>query len=451
MDLNVKPEIISGIIDIIGEDFVDYNTLKGTDNWPLKVYPASTEEVALVVALCNKFKMPIRPLGGGTGLVMTGNSHEVAVTLSLKRLNHIAEVDLVGRYISAGSGAITEDIQNKVLKKGLFIPVVPSSQGSTQIGGNVSTSSGSPFSAKYGKIGDYVENLEVVLSTGEVIWTGKNVTKNSSGLNLTQLIVGSEGILGVITQVVLKVIPKPSEEHYLLATFKDAETAVSTMLRLLESGYTPSGVEIIYDDAFSEIISDGRFAKFSISADAKAGLIVCFDGDDSTSMLRKSEQVGLMLQEFACGEVFLASDKKLRDEIWSIRGAVVDRLNVSGCEYRDVDVCVPRVKLNEFISGVRSICMIYKMYYYAFGHAMDGNLHLMVMYNNTLSLNDLQGIDAIYKLASKLGGVISGEHGIGQLNKKIFTTLVSPSNIRLSQRIKSAFDPNGIMNPGTVF
>lgn len=418
------------------------------------IKPANAEEISAVLKICNQHKIPVTPRGAGTGLSGGALPHLGGVLLSLERMNKILSIDERNLQVITEPGVITEVLQDAVKSKGLFYPPDPSSRGSCMIGGNISENSGGPKAVKYGVVKDYVLNLEVVLPTGEIMWTGANVLKNATGYNLTQLIVGSEGTLGIVTKAVLKLIPLPKYDLLMLVPFKNAEHACAAVSAIFTAGYMPSAMEFMERDALEWVM---RFVDNSIVAigdDVQAHLLIEVDGNDMDVLMKDIEGISEITMRFDCGEILFADDAQQKTELWKLRRRVGEAVK-SHSIYKEEDTVVPRAELPVLLKGVKEIGKRYGFHSVCYGHAGDGNLHVNIIkgqltddeWNGSLK----EGIKEIFTLVKNLGGTISGEHGIGLVQKEYLPIVFDETSMRLMKQIKKIFDPNNILNAGKIF
>ena len=365
-------------------------------------------------------------------------------------MNSILEIDEKNLLVVTEPGVITEVLQDSVKERGLFYPPDPASRGSCFIGGNISENSGGPKAVKYGVVKDYVLNLEVVLPTGEIMWTGANVLKNSTGYNLTQLIVGSEGTLAFVTKIVLRLIPLPKYDLLMLVPFKDVEKASEAVSAIFRAGYTPSALELMEIDAL-KIVSrfvDGSSAP--ITDDVVAHLIVEVDGNHLDTLMLEMEAISEVLMQYDCGEIYFADDNAQKTELWKLRRRVAEAVKLDGYTIEE-DTVVPRYQLPALIKGVKKLGNEYGFKSVCYGHAGDGNLHVNIIKGNMSDdawHNQLKdGIHEIFELTVSLGGTLSGEHGIGLVQKEFMPIKYTKAHFVLWRGIKSVFDPKGILNP----
>ncbi|HYJ63729.1 MAG TPA: FAD-linked oxidase C-terminal domain-containing protein, partial [Parafilimonas sp.] len=306
---------------------------------------------------------------------------------------------------------------------------------------------------KYGVVKDYVLNLEVVLPTGEIIWTGANVLKNSTGYNLTQLMVGSEGTLGIVTKIVLKLIPLPKYDLLMLAPFASLEKASEAVSAIFRAGFTPSAMELVEIDAL-KIVSEMVDSYVPINENIAAHLIVEVDGNNMDVLMSEMESIAELLQQFDAGEIFFADDAQQKNELWKLRRRVAEEVKVAGYTIEE-DTVVPRAELPALIKGVKALGKEHNFHAVCYGHAGDGNLHIRIKkegVTNSYGNEEMNKIlRTLFELVKSLGGTISGEHGIGLIQKDFLHIVFNEANLRLMREIKKAFDPNNILNPGKIF
>lgn len=420
----------------------------------LVLQPETAGEVSRIVAYCNEQNIPVTPRGAGTGL--SGGSLPVAggICLDMQRMNKILKIDTANFQVITEPGVITQVLQEELLSRNLFYPVDPASRGSCFIGGNVAENSGGPRAVKYGTVKDYVLNLEVVLASGEVIWTGANTLKNATGYNLTQLIVGSEGTLAIVTKIVLKLLPHPRHTLLMLAPFGAADAACKAVNAVMMSGVIPSALEFMERDALlcaQEYLGDTTLA---IPGSVGAHLLIEVDGHDADMLFTEMETIMGILSEFTSEEVLLAQDAQQKDRLWRLRRAVGEAVKHHSV-YKEEDTVVPRASLPELLRRVKTTGDKYGFRSVCYGHAGDGNLHINILkeglgddfWNNGLA----DAIREIFMFVHAAGGTISGEHGIGYVQKEFMDIVFSESQLKLMREIKNIFDPKGILNPGKIF
>jgi glycolate oxidase len=416
--------------------------------------PKTAEEISAILKICNKEKVPVTPRGAGTGLSGGALPHLGGVLLSTERMNAILNIDERNLQVTTEPGVITEVLQNAVKEKNLFYPPDPSSRGSCFIGGNISENSGGPKAVKYGVVKDYVLNLQVVLPTGEIIWTGANVLKNATGYNLTQLLVGSEGTLGIVTKIVLRLLPLPRHDLLMLVPFNSAENACAAVSAIFRAGYTPSAMEFMERDALEWVSRFVESTIVKIEADVQAHLLIETDGNNIEVLMQDMEGISAIVQQYDCGEILFAEDAQQKNELWKMRRRVAEAVK-SHSIYKEEDTVVPRAELPILLKGVKEIGRKYGFHSVCYGHAGDGNLHVNIIkgelsdaqWNGSLK----QGIKEIFELVKELGGTLSGEHGIGLVQKEYMPIVFDETQMRLMKEIKRLFDPNNILNPGKIF
>ncbi len=418
------------------------------------IKPSSAEEISAILKICNEYKIPVTPRGGGTGLSGGALPHLGGVVLSIERMNQIIHIDEQNLQVTTEAGVITEVLQNAVKEKGLFYPPDPSSRGTCFIGGNIAENSGGPKAVKYGVVKDYVLNLEVVLPTGDIIWTGANVLKNATGYNLTQLMVGSEGTLGIVTKIVLRLVHHPKYDLLMLVPFKSAENACAAVSAIFKAGYTPSALEFMERDALEWVMRFVDNSIVPIEAGIQAHLLIEADGNDPDVLMKEMEGITEVVVNYDCGEILFADDAQQKAELWKLRRRVGEAVK-SHSIYKEEDTVVPRASLPVLLKGVKDIGKKYGFHSVCYGHAGDGNLHVNIIKGE---LSDEQwtgslktGIREIFELVKKLGGTISGEHGIGLVQKEYMDILFKKKELDLMRQIKNVFDPNHILNKGKIF
>lgn len=416
--------------------------------------PETTEEVSQILKYCNENKIIITPRGAGTGL--SGGALPIfgSVVLDMKRMNKILKIDVENFQVTTEPGVITEELQNAVKEFGLYYPVDPASKGSCFIGGNVAENSGGARAVKYGVVKDYVLNLQVVLPNGDIIWTGSNTLKNSTGYNLTQLLVGSEGTLGVITKIVLKLLPHPQHDLLILVPFYSAQEACQAVNKIFLAGFNPSALEFMERDA---ILASQKFLDnyaLELPDEIQAHLLIEVNGNDQKILMREIEGMVSVLEQFKTGEILFADTEKAKEDLWRLRRVTGEAAKGSSI-YKEEDTVVPRAKLPELLAKVKELGKEYGFDSICYGHAGDGNLHVNIVKNN-MSDEDWnnklpEAIRKLFVYTKELGGTISGEHGIGYVQKNYMDIAFSEIELDLMRKIKTVFDPNNILNPGKIF
>ncbi len=461
----LTPSILEEIKSVVGADyfFTDQESFDkyGSDETEklhyapqVVVKPRKVEEIAALLKICNQYLIPVTPRGAGTGLTGGALPHLGGLVISMERFNSILEIDERNLQVTTEPGVITEVLQNAVKEKGLFYPPDPASKGSCFIGGNIAENSGGPKAVKYGVVKDYVLNLEIVLPTGEIIWTGSNVLKNATGYNLTQLIVGSEGTLGIVTKIVLRLIPHPKFDLLMLAPFNSLEKASEAVSAIFRAGITPSAMELMEIESIKLASKMCESTAIPITEDLAAHLIIEVDGNDMDVLMKEMEAIAEVLANFEVGELYFADDAQQKNELWKIRRKANEASVAAGYTIEE-DTVVPRAELPKLIKGVKALALDNGFKVVSYGHAGDGNLHIRInhpLYKKSHEHIEIQKIlIEIFELVKSLGGTISGEHGIGLIQKPYMSVLFDEVTINIMRGIKKTFDPNHILNPGKIF
>ncbi|MDW8273910.1 MAG: FAD-linked oxidase C-terminal domain-containing protein [Chitinophagales bacterium] len=417
--------------------------------------PSSAEEISEILKYCNQHKIAVSPRAAGTGLSANSLPVHGGVSLSVERMNRIITIDERNMQAITEPGVITEHLQNTVREKGLFYPPDPSSRGSSFIGGNVACNSGGPRAVKYGVVKDYVLNLEVVIPSGKIFWTGANVLKNSTGYNLTQLFVGSEGTLGVITKIVLKLIPHPQTNAVMLAPFRSMEKASEAVGAIFRAGIVPSCLEFMEREAIDLVCRFLGDVTIPIDADTQAHLLIEIDGNELDQIQRDCEKVYEVLSNFDCGEILYAESEAQKADLWRMRRNVAYAVKKTAITIEE-DTVVPRAELPELLKSVKLLGEKYGFKSVCYGHAGDGNMHIRIIKGNLSDeawKNEIQGkaVRELFEKVHALNGTISGEHGIGWVQRPYMDIKFDAEHLALMKGIKAVFDPNGIMNPSKIF
>ena len=461
----INEVIIQQLKKIIHADdvLIDHNNLEKygqdeTEDFIFKpevvVKPKTVTEVSEIMKLANSYKIPVTARGSGTGL--SGGALPIygGIIISMERFNNILQIDERNLQATVQPGVINYVFQEEVKKVGLFYPPDPASWGSCSLGGNVAHSSGGPKAVKYGTTRDYVLNIEMVLPTGEIICTGANTLKYSTGYNLTQLMVGSEGTLGIITKIVFKLIPLPKYDLLMLVPFTSAEKACEAVGKTFSAGITPSAMEFMERDAIDWSIKYAGEVNFTVKPEWQALLLIEVDGNNLDVLFNDCETISNIMTEHGCDEILMADSAEQKAALWKIRRKVGEAVK-SNSVYKEEDTVVPRAELPTLLKGVKDIGTKYGFKSVCYGHAGDGNLHVNII-KGTLSDESWEkelpkGIAEIFELCKRLGGTISGEHGIGLVQKDYLPIVFPQFQIELMRNIKKLFDPNMILNPGKIF
>lgn len=462
--MQFTPEIIKKLEAIVGSSYVftDEDTRKeyGHDetedyNFPpgVVVKPATAQEVSEIMKLANEYYLAVVPIGGRTGLSGGALSLLHGIGMSMERMNKILEIDEQNLQVTVEPGVITQVLRDTVAQKGLFYPVDPSSMGSCFIGGNIAENSGGARAVKYGVTKDYVLNLEVVLPNGEIIWTGANTLKNSTGYNLTQLMVGSEGTLGVVTKAVLKLWPKNSHNVLILVPFYKAEQACEAVSAIFRAGIVPSALEFMERDAIDWSLKYVDGISVTVKPDHQAHLLIEVDGNYPEILMLEAEKIMEVVEKFEIDEILFADTEDQKNALWRMRRGVAEAVKANSI-YKEEDTVVPRYELPKLLKGIKEIGNKYGFKSVCYGHAGDGNLHVNIVKGDMTDENWKKevpkGIREIFELTVSLKGTLSGEHGIGFVQKNFMDIAFSKSHLELMEQIKYIFDPNNIMNPGKI-
>lgn len=416
------------------------------------VTPTDTQQVADVLRLANRELIPVTPRGGGTGLSGGALPIHGGITLSMEKFNRILEIDEKNFQAVVEPGVITQKFQEELESRGLFYPPDPASRGSCHLGGNLAECAGGPRAVKYGVTKDYVLGLEAVLPSGQIINTGGRVLKNVTGYNLTQLIIGSEGTLAVITKIIFRLISLPKFRKVLLIAFPSIEDAAASVAEIFQEGVTPSALEFMERSAVKA--SEEKLGKKFPNGDAAAQLLAEVDGNHEEGLTQEIEAIARVVERHHALDVLLAEDRQKVADVWSLRQGMGEAVK-SISPYKEEDTVVPRAKLPELVNGVKEICARYGITSICYGHAGDGNVHVNILKDR---LDDAswenhvdEAVREIFRFTVSLGGTISGEHGIGYSQKSYLPIALSNAEITLMKEIKKTFDPNNILNPGKMF
>ncbi len=416
------------------------------------VKPNTTAQVSKIMKLANQYKIPVVPIGAKTGLSGGALSVHGGIGLSTEKLNKIIEIDEKNLQVTTEPAVITQVLREAVAEKGLFYPVDPSSMGSCFIGGNIAENSGGARAVKYGVTKDYVLNLEVVLPTGEIIWTGANTLKNSTGYNLTQLMVGSEGTLGVITKVVLKLLPQNLHNVLMLVPFYKSEEACEAVSAIFRAGIVPSALEFMERDAieWSMKYVEGIV---EVKPNHQAHLLIEVDGNYPEVLMQEAEKILSVVEQFEIDEVLFAETNDEKNALWKMRRGVAEAVKANSV-YKEEDTVVPRYELPVLLKGIKEIGNKYGFQSVCYGHAGDGNLHVNIIKGNMTDeawqTEVTKGVREIFELTVSLKGTLSGEHGIGFVQKNYMDIAFNTTSLQIMKGIKQLFDPNNIMNPGKI-
>lgn len=457
----VNEALLDQFRSVVGDDYVitdqetrdNYGRDETEDlSFPPEVVlkPNTPEQISEILKACNEAKVPVTPIGARTGLSGGSLSIHGGVGLSMERFNKIIDIDTNNLQATVEPGVITQVFQEAVIEYDLYYPPDPASRGSCFIGGNIAENSGGPRALKYGVTKDFVLNLEIVLPTGEIMWTGADVLKNSTGYNLTQLLVGSEGTLAVVTKAVMRLIPYPKKNLLMLVPFSSAEKACEAVSAVFRKGITPSALEFMERDAIDWTLRYVVDVSVEIKDHHRAHLLIEVDGNNEELLYSECDEINKVMEEYGAEEVLFADSEQQKEALWKLRRRVGEAVKANSV-YKEEDTVVPRYELPRLLNGVKEIGRKYGFQSVCYGHAGDGNLHVNIIkgdlsdkdWNETLTA----GIREIFTLTKSLGGTISGEHGIGLVQRPYLDIVFSDHHRNLFSGIKSLFDPNGVLNP----
>ncbi len=438
--------------DDINSDY-SHDELGGTQSFPeILVFPKTAEEISKIAAYAYENNIPLVARGSGTGLVGAAVAVEGGIMLCTVKMNGILELDTDNLTVTVEPGVLLMELAEYVEENGFLYPPDPGEKSAT-IGGNISTNAGGMRAVRYGVTRDYVRELEVVLPNGKIEHFGGKVVKNSSGYSLLNLIIGSEGTLGIITKAVLKLIPKPQKSVSLLIPFDTMEEALDTVPLIVKTNTEPTAIEYMSRDTI--LFAEDYLSKKFPDTAHDAYLLLTFDGSsDAEIEARYSEIADICIENGAADAYFIDTDER-KKSVWTARGAFLEAIKASTDEMDECDVVVPRDKIADFIKFTHKIAKDLDMRIPSFGHAGDGNLHIYIC-RDGLSDEIWQqklgtAFDMMYKKASEFGGKVSGEHGIGFAKKAYLRESVGETQIELMRAIKAAFDPKNLLNPHKLF
>jgi glycolate oxidase len=453
----LKPSVLKELKTIVGaeylsvapEELVAYSydaTQREALPWAV-VRPASAGEVSQVLSLANRERFPVVPRGAGTG--MSGGSVPTmgGVVLSLERMNRVIEIDEENMIAVVEPGVVTGDLQRMVESRGLFYPPDPASHQFCTMGGNVAECAGGLRAVKYGVTKDYVLGLEVVLPTGEIITTGARTAKSVAGYDLTKLIVGSEGTLGIVTKIIVKLLPLPESVRTLAAYFPSVGDAARAASKILTSRILPRALEFIDQAALRAVES---YLKEDLSGGAAAMLLIEVDGPTEVTA-RESSRVADIMTRAGATRVSTADSMPEREKLWKARRSISPALYTIKPKKMNEDIVVPRSRIPDVLHEISDIATRYGILIVNFGHAGDGNIHTNIMYDNEDLPKAEAAVKEIFAAALRMNGSITGEHGVGVSKASYLPMELKPDVIAAMKRIKQALDPNNILNPGKIF
>ncbi|WP_283606775.1 FAD-binding oxidoreductase [Faecalispora anaeroviscerum] len=441
----------------INDDFThDEMPIYGKACPEVVIEATSTEEVAAVMKLCYENSIPVTPRGAGTGL--TGGAVALCggVILSTTKMNKILGYDKENLNVRVQSGVLLNDLAEDATKQGLLYPPDPGEKFAT-LGGNVANNAGGMRAVKYGTTRDYVRAMTVVLPTGEIVRLGASVSKSSSGYSLLHLMIGSEGTLGIITELTLKLVPQPKEVVSLIVLFENLEECIAAVPQIMLAHLQPQALEFMEREI---VISSEAYLGKSVfpqefeGSQVNAYLLITFDGENADQLDEIIEKASEVVLEAGALDVLVADTPALKKDAWAARSSFLEAIEAQTKLLDECDVVVPTSKIAEYLTYIKSIEPDYGFQIKSFGHAGDGNLHIYTC-SNDMELEEFKSqvhdfMKKAYAKATEFGGLISGEHGIGHGKQAYLSEMAGPVNMRLMKEIKSVFDPKAILNPGKV-
>ena len=419
------------------------------------VKPINTQQIVKIVKLAVEHLIPVTPRGAGTGL--SGGAIPIygGILLSVEKMNKVIEIDYANMMITVESGLLTNEINELVADQGLFFAGYPMSLESCFVGGNIAENAGGGKAVKYGVTGQYVMGLEMVTPEGEILTLGGKNVKDVTGYDLKKLIIGSEGTLGIVTKAIIKLTPLPKFKSDLLVLFPDVASAIATVpLIFSKGGITPTSIEFM--DKLSVHTSCSYLNEHLPYQQAGSMLLIEVDGTNQEQVDTDAERIGELLMENGAMEVYIADNYTTQERVWSVRRNIAEAFKAYSPHQSLEDIVVPIAAIPELISRVDTISRKYNITMPTYGHAGDGNLHTTLVKNPDSTMEEWYEAEdkilvELYEVVRSLGGKISGEHGIGIKRKKYMEWLTDPVEMKLMKRIKQAFDPYNIMNPGKMF
>lgn len=463
----VTEVIINEIIQIVGERFVltdeekiepyshDEVAEKEYASMPeVVVRPRTAEEISELVKLANRERIPITPRGAGSGL--SGGAVPIygGIVLSMERMNEILEIDAENMMVVVEPGVVTNDINEAIVDMGLFYAGYPMSVETCFVGGNVAENAGGGKAIKYGVTERYILGMEIVTPTGEILNLGGKRVKDVTGYNIKQLMVGSEGTLGIMTKIIIKLLPLPKAKVDLLALFPDAKSAIAVVPKIMTiGGIIPTAVEFM--DQLSVRASCEYLNEHLPYQAAGAMLLIEVDGTDEDIVERDYDTIGELCFKNGALEVYVADNYTTQERIWNVRRNIAEAFKVVSPHQSLEDIVVPTASIPDLIPELERISEDYGVQIPCYGHAGDGNLHATIVKNPNDSMDEWRemlpkALEDLYRAVMKLGGTISGEHGIGSKRKKFMHIVAGEAELEFMRKIKRALDPNNILNPGKI-
>jgi glycolate oxidase len=436
----------------INEDFTHDEMVEYGKYRPEAVVEAlTTAEVSQIMKYAGERRIPVTPRGSGTGLCGGAVALHGGIILSLAKMDRILEIDSANLTVTVEPGVLLMELAKIVAEQGLMYPPDPGEKSAT-VGGNVMTNAGGMRAVKYGVTRDYVRGLEVVLPDGTVLEFGGKVAKNSSGYSLKDLLIGSEGTLGIVTRLTLRLIPLPAQTVSLLAPFDDLEACIETVPKLAMAKLAPTALEFMEREVIEA--AEEYLGKQFPDKSANAYLLLTFDGNSVPELERQCDMAAQICLDNGALDVFISNTEERQESIWSARGAFLEAIKSSTPAMDECDVVVPRDQVARFVKCVKELERTYRIRIRSFGHAGDGNLHVYVCKDQLPEAEWDARLTAVmaalYQKARELGGQVSGEHGIGHAKVEFLRESVGATAMQLMHGIKLAFDPENILNPGKV-
>lgn len=462
----VTDAIIGELKNIVGRNVIteadqlyNYSYDEATDlKWrhlpDLVVKPENTGQVSRILQLANQERIPVTPRGAGTGLAAGAVPFQGGIILSLEKMNKILELDLDNMFMVAEAGVTTAEVQRCAQEAGLLYAGDPCSADSSFIGGNIATNAGGNKAIRYGVTGHHVFGLEVVLASGEVALLGGKIIKEVSGYDLIHLMIGSEGTLGIVTKIYLRLLPRPKFNGVILAPFADVKSAIDLVPRMItKSGIIPTSIEFM--DNMCIKAAEQFLNRQLMFSDAAAFLIIELDGNSETQLTAEMEMVAEQLDQNKALDVLVGDNAATREKIWKPRRVLAEALRVISPVYSMEDIVVPISEIPGMLMSINRLAEKYGIRIANFGHAGDGNIHATLLKDQLDDQKWHQGKDKLlnelYKEVYTRGGKISGEHGIGAKRKEALSQFVDPIALKTMKAIKKTLDPNNILNPGKIF
>lgn len=455
-DLEYLKSVVSTEDFVCGEDISeDYGkdelgTVTGTPE--VMLYVKSTLEVSKIMKYANEHKIPVVVRGSGTGLVGACVPLHGGIIINTSKMNNILELDEANLTLTVEPGVLLMEIYDYVEPKGYFYAPDPGEKSAT-IGGNIATNAGGMRAVKYGVTRDWVRALEVVLPNGDVEWFGRKVVKDSTGYPLKQLMIGSEGTLGIITKAILKLDPKPVESISLLVPFKSEQEGLDAVPEIIKAKVAPTAIEFFERNTI--LFAEEYLGKKFPDTKSDSYILLTFEGKTKEELNYNYQLAAdVCLNELGATDVFIVDTEERKESVWKARGAFLEAIKASTSRMDECDVVVPRSEIANYIKFTYELAEKYQIRIPSFGHAGDGNLHIYICkdeYTDEVFEEKLSQIfDEMYKKSKEVGGLVSGEHGIGYAKKSYMKEVLGENQVRLMQGIKEVFDPNHILNPGKV-